>query len=106
MTYEVRRTRSCKPVGRHSGTYSIWDRDRPKFATMAEVRTFLAGEYGSCRQQAMYVDTTSGEPQRIGTIYCFNSPKTGYEDCAKHNQDWVEVYRIQAERIVPPWTKV
>ena len=48
----------------------------------------------------MHRDTEDGQPELIGHIYCYNTPKCSYDDQAKHNQDWLEVREIKATTII------
>lgn len=97
--YEVLRSQTCKAIGSKAKIgydYDMWNKERKQFKTMAEVKKWLWDEYGKCKKVPMFRDLPNGSAEKCGNIYCYNTPKVDYNDCAKHNQDWVEVREIKA----------
>ena len=97
--YEVHRTRTCKAVNSKEG-YSSWDRTVDTFDNLAEIKSFLAAEYGKCKRTKNYIDGNNGEAIHKGYCYHYNTPKASYDDQPKNNCDWVHVREIQATNII------
>jgi len=97
--YEVQRTRTCKAIGSKQGYYQ-WDKQTKKFHTIKEIKDFLKKEYGNCKRDKIYIDDKDDNAKHVGYIYCYNTLKASYDDNAKNNQDWVNVYEIKATTII------
>src|SRR3990167_5234876 len=97
--YEVHRTRTCKAVNSKEGYYR-WDSDINTFENLAEIKSFLAAEYGKCKRTKNYIDGNNGEAIHKGYCYHYNTPKASYDDQPKNNCDWVHVREIQATNII------
>jgi hypothetical protein len=95
--YEVRVTMTSKPVGskKPSGDgYRIFDESRNTFASLPEVKAFLAGHYHKGMKRArMFID----DGKHIGYIYCFKNADWSHSPVESwYQQDWVEVREIQS----------
>ncbi len=98
--YEVKVTKTMKPMGRTERGYETFDRNRESFDTLGQVRQYLEDTYNTCKRVKMYRDLPDGEAEHIGWIYCF---KNSEADHGKYHywwqQDWVDVIHIQATTI-------
>lgn len=97
--YTLIRTRTAKPLFSPQEDWYSWDKDRKEFDTLEELQSFLKEEYPGCKRVKSFRDTDTGA-EHTGWIYCYNTPKCTYDDCAKNNQDWIEVYESNPKRIL------
>lgn len=97
--YEVVIRKTAKAMG-SKDFYDNYDIERKTLNTISEVKSFLHDTFGNCKREKMYQDQIAGDPQHIGYIYCYNTPKCSYDDVPHHNQDWVTVSELKAKTVI------
>lgn len=86
MAIIISRTRTSKGYSPKSQWMQV-DKDRKRFADMAEAREWLKSEYGSSKRRAMYRDTREGATIRCGYVIGFRD-SDGRDKWLQ--QDWIE----------------
>lgn len=83
--------------------YSMFDDLRERFATVAEVKKWLAERYGNCKRQKMYRDSENKSFQ-AGYIYSFRNEDLSHarsdDNKPWFQQDWVEVKEIDSTPVI------
>lgn len=99
--YEVKVTKTSKPLGNTNSSYRIFDEQRLVFASIGDVNKWVEETYGNCKRVKMYRDLPNGDSQQVGRVYCFKNADWSHTPIEQWwQQDWVTVNQIKSTPVL------
>jgi hypothetical protein len=80
--------------------FEVFNEKRLTFATLEQIKTFLANEYQKVKKTKMYIDDKEGNPKQVGWVYCFKNSDISHNSPIWLQKDWVEINEITSKRII------